>query len=51
MGINLTKKTDFFKKKCVCVCVCVYIYGCVCVCICIHIFRLKHGKENIPQNK
>ena len=48
MGINLTKKTDLFKKK-MCVCVCVYM--CVCVCVCIHIFRLKHGKENIPQNK
>ena len=42
MEINLTKKTDLFKKD---VCVCVYIY------ICIHIFRLKHGKENIPPNK
>ena len=58
MGINLTKKTDLFKKKIiVCVCVCVYIciyvyiYIYMYIYICTHIFRLNHGKENSPQNK
>ena len=46
MEINLTKKSDLFKKD-VCVCVCIYIY----IYIYIHIFRLKHVKKNIPPNK